>query len=305
VQLGQYPEPLHTVAHVSDTHLLADGKRQYGVVDPERGLLRALERIARMQPVPEAIVVTGDLADAAEPTAYARLKELVEPVADSLGARVVWVMGNHDERLAYSKELFGEASDAAQDAVYDVGGLRVVSLDTTVPGYHHGELSSAQLAWLADVLATPAPHGTLLAMHHPPLPLPMAPAEAVIELAAHHELADVLRGSDVRSILAGHLHYSTYSTLVGIPVSVAAASCYTLDPAPVSALIHAVDGATSINMTHVYADRVVHTVVPLTESPEIYSIRAELAEQLLALSPEQRRELLSRKDSGIDVTRGW
>jgi 3',5'-cyclic AMP phosphodiesterase CpdA len=304
VQLGQYPEPLHTVAHLSDTHLLADGGLQYGVVDTERGLLLALERIARMRPAPEAIVVTGDLADAGEPAAYARLKELVDPVAASLGAQVVWVMGNHDERLAYSEVLFGEASDTSQDAVYDVGGLRIVSLDSTVPGYHHGELSAEQLAWLADVLATPAPHGTLLALHHPPLPLPMAPAEAVIELEAQHELEQVLRGSDVRSVLAGHLHYSTHSTIAGIPVAVASASCYTLDPAPRDALLHAVDGDTSISMTHVYEDRVVHTVVPLRESPQLYTVRSELAEQLLALSPEERRELLSRKDSPLDVTGG-
>src|SRR5439155_243446 len=82
----------------------------------------------------------------------------------SLGAQVVWVMGNHDERGAYSQALFGEASDAPQDAVYDVNGLRIVSLDSTVPGYHHGELSAEQLAWLADVLADPAPHGPLLAL---------------------------------------------------------------------------------------------------------------------------------------------
>lgn len=301
MQLGQYPEPVHTVAHLSDTHLLADGRLQYGVVDPERGLLLALERIARMRPSPEAIVITGDLADAAEPAAYVRLKELVEPAAAALGARVVWVMGNHDERLAYSQGLFGRASDATQDAVHDVNGLRIVSLDSTVPGYHHGELSADQLAWLRDVLATPAPHGTLLALHHPPVPLPMSPAEAVIELDAQHELEDVLRGSDVRSVLAGHLHYSTYSTMAGIPVSVAAASCYTLDPAPQHALLHAVDGGTSITMTHLYEDRVVHTVVPLAESPQLYSVRAGLAEQLLALSPHERRELLSRKDSPLDI----
>jgi 3',5'-cyclic-AMP phosphodiesterase len=305
MQLGQYPDPLHTVAHLSDTHLLADGRLQYGVVDPERGLLLALERLGRLRPTPDAIVITGDLADAGEPAAYRRLRELVEPAAAALGARIVWVMGNHDERAAFSAELLGRPSEATQDSVHEVRGLRIVSLDSTVPGYHHGELSGEQLAWLADVLATPAPHGTLLALHHPPVPVPMSPADAVIELAAQHELAEVLRGSDVRSVLAGHLHYSTYSTIAGIPVSVAAASCYTMDPAPADKLLRAVAGATSISMTHLYADRVVHTVVPLAESPEVYSVRADLADELVTLSPEERRELFSRKDSAFDVADGW
>lgn len=301
MQLGQYPDPTHTVAHLSDTHLLAGGARQYGTVDPERGLLLTMERLSRMRPVPDVIVVTGDLADAAEPEAYARLRSLVEPAAEAMGASIVWVIGNHDERAAYSRELFGAAQTGPQDRVYDVRGLRVISLDSTVPGYHHGEIAPEQLAWLAEVLATPAPHGTLLALHHPPVPLPLAPAEAVIELADQDRLAAVLAGTDVRGILAGHLHYSTYSTLGTIPVSVASASCYTLDPAPADALLHAVAGGTSFSMTHVYADRLVHTVVPLEESPAVYSIRAALAEQLAALSPQERRELLSRKDADFDI----
>ena len=90
------------VAHFSDPHLLADGKRQYGAVDPEPYLRLALERLERLDPPPQALVFTGDLADKAEPAAYARLRELVEPAAERFGAQVVWVMGNHDERTPYA-----------------------------------------------------------------------------------------------------------------------------------------------------------------------------------------------------------
>ena len=38
VPLGQYPDPTHVVAHLSDPHLLAAGQLQYGVVDPEAGV---------------------------------------------------------------------------------------------------------------------------------------------------------------------------------------------------------------------------------------------------------------------------
>ena len=162
MQLGQYPDPGHTVAHLSDPHLLAGGVRRYGVIDTEAGLELALARLARLDPLPQVLLFTGDLADKAEPAAYERLRAIVEPAAAAIGAAVVWVMGNHDERAAYSRALFGEESDATQDRVHDVAGLRVVSLDTSVPGYHHGELTDAQLAWLADVLSSPAPHGTLL-----------------------------------------------------------------------------------------------------------------------------------------------
>lgn len=297
MQLGQHPDPTHTVAHLSDPHLLAGGARQYAVVDPDAGLRLALDRLARLPHSPDALVFTGDLADLGEPAAYERLLELVEPAAEAMGAQVVWVMGNHDERATYSRLLFGEESDGPQDRTYDVRGLRVVSLDTSVPGYHHGEIDDDQLAWLAGVLAEPAPHGTLLALHHPPIPVPMLRAAEVIELADQHRLAEVVAGSDVRSILGGHFHFSTYSTFAGIPVSVASASCYTSDPAPLDRFVSGVDGHQAVTMVHVYDDRVVQTVVPLSDAPEVSGVAATVVAQLEALTSEERREMLSRKDS--------
>lgn len=300
MQLGQYPAPTHTIAHLSDPHLLSHGARQYGIVDTEAGLVRALERLGHLTPAPQALVFTGDLADKAEPEAYARLREIVEPAAAGLGAQVIWTMGNHDERAAYARGLFDTDDDGPQDRVHEVDGLRIVALDTSVPGYHHGELLASQLDWLADVLATPAPLGTVLAMHHPPVPTPMLRAAELIELADQHLLAEVLRGTDVRTILAGHLHYSTYSTFAGIPVSVASASCYTSDPAPVQRFVSGVDGHQSFTMMHVYDDRIVQTIVPLAEAPELTGFPSDVVAQLESLTPEERREHLSKKDSDFN-----
>ena len=105
------------------------------------------------------------------------------------------------------------------DRVHDIAGLRVIVLDTSVPDYHHGEITPEQLQWLAAQLAEPAPFGTILAMHHPPIPS-VQDLAVTVELRDQPRLARVLRGTDVRSILAGHLHYSTSGTFAGIPVSV-------------------------------------------------------------------------------------
>lgn len=297
-QYGQYPPPRFTVAHLSDPHLLAT-RLQYGAIDTEGHLRTALARLSRLDPAPRVLVFTGDLADAAEPEAYARLRAVVEPAAADLGAEVVWTMGNHDERAPYSRVLFGEESPAPQDRVHEVDGLRVVALDTSVPGYHHGDLTAGQLEWLADVLASPAEHGTLLALHHPPIPVPMLEVAGIIELEDQRALAEVVGGTDVRAILGGHFHYTSWSTFAGIPVSVAAATCYTTDPAPdpARALISGVDGHQALTMLHLYDDRVVHTVVPVPAAPEVSSIAAELEPAVASLTPEERRELVSRKDS--------
>ena len=300
VQFGQYPPPRHVVAHLSDPHLLAGGRLQYDAVDTEAGLRLALGRLARLDPAPDALVFTGDLADRAEPAAYRLLRELVEPVAADLGADVVWVMGNHDERAPFARALFDLDDDGCQDRVHDVAGLRVVALDTSVPGYHHGELTDDQLTWLAEVLATPAEHGTVLALHHPPIPVPMLRAAEIIELDGQPRLAEVLAGTDVRAILGGHFHFTSWSTFAGIPVSVASASCYTSDPAPLARFVSGVDGHQACTVLHLYDDRVVHTVVPLAEAPEVSGFPSDVLAQVEALTPQQRRDLISRKDSPLN-----
>ncbi len=305
IQFGQHPPPGHVVAHLSDVHLLANGVLQYGAVDTEAGLRLALQRLRHVHPAPQVLIFTGDLADKAEAAAYTRLRDMVEPVAAELGAQLVWVMGNHDDRAEYAAALFDEAGGAderaPQDRVYDVAGLRVIALDTSVPGYHHGDLTPAQLEWLRDQLATPAAHGTILAMHHPPIPVPMLRAAEIIELLDQHQLAAVIEGSDVRSIVGGHFHFSTYSTFAGIPVSVASASCYTADPAPVERFISGVDGHQSITLMHVYADQIVHTIVPLTQAREVSGYPSDVVAQLESLTAEQRREEISRKDSAFNT----
>jgi len=298
---GQLAPPSHVIAHVSDTHFLAGDARQYGAVDTVARFRSALDRLTRIDPPPQALVFTGDLADRGEPDAYRILRDLVESCAEGTGARVVWCMGNHDERAAYSRELFGEESEATQDRVYDVAGLRIVSLDTTVPGWHHGEVTDAQLAWLTEELARPAEHGTVLALHHPPTPSPLVPAAEIIELRDTERLAAVLRGTDVRAILGGHYHFTSHSTFAGIPVSVAGATCYTVDPAPVDRLISAVDGHQTVNVVHVYADRLVHTIVPVPAAAEVHGFGTEVAPLLDALSPEERLDLVSRKDSPLNT----
>jgi 3',5'-cyclic AMP phosphodiesterase CpdA len=301
IQLGQYPAASHVLAHISDTHLLDGGAPLYGSVNTIDHLARALEQLEGSTAKPEAIVFTGDLADLGEPDAYVRLRALVEPIASRMGAEIIWVMGNHDERPSYSRLLFDEESDAPQDRVYSINGLRIISLDTTVPGYHHGELTDAQLAWLAAELSDPAPHGTLLAMHHPPIPTPLLEAMGMLELRDQPRLADVIRGTDVRAILAGHLHYSTHSTFAGIPVSVAAATCYTLDLSARDRLLSGVDFGQSVNVVHAYSDQIVHSTIPIGDSPEVSGFSSDAWAQLEAMTPEERTETFSKKASHFNA----
>jgi 3',5'-cyclic AMP phosphodiesterase CpdA len=278
MRYAEYPKAERTLLHLSDTHLRAFGSRLYDAVDAEQNLARALAAIEASGIRPDALIFTGDVADHGEDEAYVRVRALVEPLAERLGAKVVWVMGNHDDRAAFREHLLpGDSApspSAPVDRVDELDGLRIVTLDTSVPGYHHGEISDGQLRWLADVLATPAPLGTILALHHPPVPSVLDLA-ATVELRDQPRLADVLRGTDVRAIIGGHLHYSTFATFAGIPVSVASATCYTQDLTVPVGGTRPRDGAQGFNLIHVYDETIVHSVVPLDAAAPLQYVDAE------------------------------
>ncbi|MFK4853568.1 phosphodiesterase [Microbacterium sp. ZW T6_19] len=292
---GRHQPASHVIVHVSDTHFLAGGAKLGGRYDVDRTFARTLEAVAAVHPHPSAIVITGDLTDLGEPDAYRRLRAAVEPVAAALDTIVVWVAGNHDERPALRSGLLDKApSEEPVTGVWDLNGLRLIALDTSVPGWHHGDIDGAQLDWLADVLAEPAPHGTLLAMHHPPLPSHL-PLFDILELRHQDELAEVIRGTDVRGILAGHLHYSSHGIFAGVPVSVASATCYTMNVARPAADVNGMDAAQSFQIVHVRPDTITHSVVPVTDAPTGDFFSEAWLERMARLTPEQRLEEFSRK----------
>ena len=291
---AEYPAPERVLLHLSDTHLRAGAPLLFDAIDGSERLSRALDGIEASGVRPDVIVFTGDLVDLGERRAYADLRARVEPFAQRVGAEVVWVMGNHDERAAFRAELWDEHGDDQRpvDRVDEFDGLRIVTLDTSVPGHHYGEVTAEQLSWLAGVLATPAPLGTVLAMHHPPVPSVLALA-ASVELRDQRRLADVLRGTDVRAIIAGHLHYSTFGTFAGIPVSVASSTCYAQDLTVPVGGTRPQDGAQAFNLVHVYDDTIVHAVVPVdVPVPVEYT------------DPGRARELLAEAGvTGVSVAR--
>ena len=269
VRTAEYPRPSHFLLHLSDTHLVQGPGPLYGAVDSEARLRQILGEVVASGIRPDAMVFTGDLADRGEPESYRTLRAIVEPVAKGLDIPVIWAMGNHDRREALREILLDEpASSEPLDRTYDIKGLRLITLDTTVPGRHHGELSPEQLGWLAAELRTPARHGTIVAMHHPPVPCVLDLA-VLVELRNQPALEAVLLGSDVRAILAGHLHFSTTATFAGIPVSVASATCYTQDLTVPTGALRGRDDAQGFNLVHVYRGTIVHSVVTLDDGQTV------------------------------------
>ena len=224
----------HYLIQISDIHLIT-GESLFPGSNPRDNLVAGLELIADSGLQPELIILTGDLANAGEAACYQDLSRLMRAAVESFGGRVVYLPGNHDERSAFRRYLLHEEeSPSPVDAslpinqVHWIGGLRIVLLDSVVVGQDFGELGEETLAFLHDALADPAAEGTVLALHHPPIPSPVREMTQIM-LQNPGDLADAIDGSDVRLILSGHNHHAGVGALAGVPVWVSPATAYTMD----------------------------------------------------------------------------
>src|SRR6478735_661310 len=139
---AEHPRPRHFLLHFSDAHLLGGTDPLHGVVDSDARLRELFDEVRASGARPEAVIFTGDLADRGEAEAYAKIRSIVEPACEAMGAKIIWAMGNHDNRANFRTGLLDEPADGAPvDRSYFLNGLRIITLDTSVPGFHHGELS--------------------------------------------------------------------------------------------------------------------------------------------------------------------
>jgi 3',5'-cyclic AMP phosphodiesterase CpdA len=198
------------LAQLSDPHIGAE----WAEGDPVARLAAAVESIRALRPLPDAVLVSGDLVDNATDAEYEQVCELLAP----LGAPLYVLPGNHDDRRALRRHFGvpGANGEPVQYAV-DLGPLRLVALDTTRPGEDPGALDAERLAWLDAELATRPGVPTLVAMHHPPLStgvpvwdelgLPAADRSALAEVVERHR--------QVRRLVAGHVHRTITGELAG------------------------------------------------------------------------------------------
>ena len=163
-----------------------------------------------------------------------------------------------------------------------------------MPGYHHGGFSDDQYAWLAKELATPAEHGTILVIHHAPISY-RSPVMQLLDFDDVDRLRARRGGSDVRAVLSGHLHVTSFGTLGRVPVFVAGGVSYVDDVGAPRELLMGVDGPQSWNLVEVHTDQVVGTVVPI-EQHETWPALTEAVMEFMETVPEDdRREVFSRK----------
>jgi Icc protein len=193
------------LAQLSDPHM----RLGEGGAEAEASLAAGVAAVLELRPHPDAVLVSGDLADTAAPEEYGIVREALA----RLPMPVHVLGGNHDDRDAL-REFFPVEGDGEYRYVAEVGGVRLVVCDSTVPGRPEGRLD---VEWLEAQLDAPR---VVVAMHHPPFPLGM-PALDEIALGAQDTvaLAALLeRSPQVLRLVCGHTHRAAFATIGGCGV---------------------------------------------------------------------------------------
>ena len=212
-------EPAFTIVQFSDIHSTRVVGELINGFNGFANFERLLTHVETWAVQPDAVIVSGDLSNDGTLESYQRLRATIE--SSTLANRPWYVgLGNHDDRTRFRAGYLRLPTDASTgqpyDHIADVNGLRIVTLDSTIPGEVGGALRDGQITWLREVLASPAPRGTILMVHHHVVPCPV-PRLNEIALANPERLAAVIQGTDVRVILGGHIHFVHLGVLAGIP----------------------------------------------------------------------------------------
>ncbi len=222
-----------TFLHLSDLHLVPPGRLLAGI-DPARRMQGVKARIEQLDFSPAFVVVSGDLTDDGSSESYEVVKGVLQDLrGENKDTPVLLALGNHDDRATFRRIILGEEGGAQGPCHYSqvIDGLRVIMLDSSVPGEVGGALGASQLAWLEDELQKPAPRGILIVLHHP----------CRLAGPAHHYPMFILRDADdleaivarhrdrVVGILAGHSHQLNSAPFGGTVHVTAPAVLYQLD----------------------------------------------------------------------------
>lgn len=201
------------LVQLSDLHVggSEDGK------DPLPRLEAVIESVGSLPNRPDAVLVSGDLTDHGAAEEYAVVRDLLA----RLDLPLQVLPGNHDDRgrIRSTFDLPGEGEEPVNYSV-EVGELRLVLLDSNVPGRDPGSYDAERIAWLDEELSAAPEQPTILAVHHTPLVTGIPEWDAInLEASDREALGEVVaRHRQLRAIVGGHLHRVAASALAGVPV---------------------------------------------------------------------------------------
>jgi Icc protein len=215
------------IAQITDSHIEAAGVLTYGTFDAAASLTRILGEINAREPQPDLVLHTGDLVHHGAPEQYGPLRDLL----GQLKAPFFALPGNHDSRAGFAA-AFANTDWLPKDGeflhyVIDDFPVRIVCLDTVIPGVPYGKLCEERLAWLEAQLAAEPSKPTIVACHHPPMDVGLTFSSMVGLSDGGPALATILaKNPQVQRVICGHVHRTVTAMFGQRMVWASPATCY-------------------------------------------------------------------------------
>lgn len=216
------------IAQISDLHVNEGGAFIGTLADANANLAAALAFLHALTPTPDVVVATGDLTDNGRPEQYAVLRDLLDECKQPL----FLIPGNHDER-APLVDAFPDHAYLARDGgplqyVIDDFPVRLVGVDTTIPGRHDAALESDEIGWLDETLSARPETPTLVFMHHPPFDTGVWWMDCIGLPDDHRRAFEqcIRRHPQVQRVISGHIHRPVQTIWGGAIVSVAPSTAH-------------------------------------------------------------------------------
>jgi 3',5'-cyclic AMP phosphodiesterase CpdA len=195
------------LVQLTDTHVRPHGVAAYRTLESNMLTERALRAVRGLRVPPDAIVISGDLTDNGLVSEYAELSDMLARI---IKVPIYVIPGNHDRRdnLRSGLSQLPGVNAHPEFVHYTVEDLpvRLVMLDTVVPGAGHGHLCAARLAWLEETLSAEPEKPTIVVMHHPPFLCGIRHMDRINLRNADEFTAVIARHRQVQRILCGHNH---------------------------------------------------------------------------------------------------
>lgn len=195
------------ICQITDLHVRPIGMMASGIVDTNRLTERAFRAVAKLDPRPDAVIITGDLTECGLEEEY---DVLIGLLRQYLRMPVYVIPGNHDERENFRRRLAAlpgvSSSETFVQYTVENYPVRLVMLDTLVPGSPHGGLCDERLAFLDRALAMATDRPTIIAMHHPPFACGIDHMDRMNLRNSDAFTAVVAKYPHVERIICGHVH---------------------------------------------------------------------------------------------------
>ncbi|MGI9406899.1 MAG: metallophosphoesterase [Hyphomicrobiaceae bacterium] len=204
------------IAQISDTHLSVD--------HPSRtnDLERCIAQVNTLDPQPDMVVHTGDVAHNGLPEEYETARRLL----DTLKAPVVVLAGNRDRRAPLI-DAFADLGYLPPDASFvqyaiDRFPVRLVCIDTVSTASNKGHMCKHRLDHLAALLDEDPAKPTVVFMHHPPFEVSVGPDPFHFEAesAARALQALIAQHNNIVAARCGHVHRDTTGHIGTVPAAI-------------------------------------------------------------------------------------